>query len=382
MFNKLSKNLISAVIRFGFVSITSACFAPTWAADIQVAQVGPFTGLPSPDQTEINQSAQAYFDQVNREGGVGGRKINFFKLDDQFKPEVFKQQFAAALEKKAVALICTEQPVAMSALLKEKLLDTADLVIVNTIPGTQILRDPGHPKLFHVRASDPEQFKRMLDHGRIVGSTSVYVIYQDAPAGKAGFEYISKSAPALGYSKVGGVEANAAEATLAVAAKAAVAADPQLVILVGQPKFMVDNVKSLRDAGYSRSIFATSYMPVPLLVKTIGPDKARGVGVVQTFPNPSGSTLPLHQDFQKTMAKFAPTVKNYSAFHLEGYLSARVLVDALKRAKGKTSSEDLIAALRAGELNYGGFRVDFTKSNAGSTWTDMSVIDAGGKLRY
>jgi branched-chain amino acid transport system substrate-binding protein len=377
MLGKLKNNAIRLIL-----SGLSACCVPAFAADIVVAQIGPFTGLPSPDQIEINQAAQAYFDLVNRDGGVSGNKISLIKLDDQFKPEVFKQQFAAALEKKAVAMICAEHPIAMSALLKEKLLDTSDIVIVNSIPGTEILRNPGHPKLFHVRASDNEQFRRMLEHGRTVGTTSLQVIYQDAPAGRSGFSFISQTAPTLGYTKVGGIESNAAAASLETTTKAVITAEPQTVIVIGQPKFMADAIKTLRDKGYARSVLATSYLSAPLLIKTLGPDKARGVGVVQTFPNPSGATLPLHRDFQNTMAAFAPSVRNYSAFHLEGYLSARVLVDALKRAKGKTSPEALMAALRTGELNYGGFRVDFSKSNAGSTWTDMSVIDASGKLRY
>jgi branched-chain amino acid transport system substrate-binding protein len=377
MFSKLKAGVIYTVL-FGL----GLCTMPSRAAEIVVGQIAPFTGLPSNDPKEVNEAAQAYFDQVNRDGGIAGNKISFFKLDDQFKPEVFKQQLAVALQRKAVALICPEGATILN-MINGKWLDTADLIVVNAIPGADAFRNPGDPKLFHIRASDGDQFKRMLLHGRTVGTTRIHVFYQDNLAGKNAFNAISKSAPQVGYTEVGGTEAKIDASSLALAAKAVNTAEPQTVIIVGQPRFLIDGVKQLRESGYSRSILSTSYMSVPILVKLAGPAAARGVGIVQTFPNPTGRTLPLHQDFQRTMSTFAPDVKTYTSFHLEGYLSARVLVDALKRAKGNTSAEALTAALRgAGELNYGGFRVDFSKSNIGSTWTDISVIDAFGTLRY
>ncbi len=347
-----------------------------------VAQIAPFTGLPSNDPAEINEAAQAYFDQVNRDGGISGKKISFFKLDDQLKPELFKQQLGVALQRKAVALICPEGPAILS-MINGKWLDSADLIVINAIPGADAFRNPGDPKLFHVRASDGDQFKRMLLHGRTIGVTKLHVLYQDVLAGKNAFSAMAKLAPEAGYTTFGGTETKGDAASLALAAKAVNTADPQTVIVVGQPKFLIDGIKQLRLSGYTRSILSTSYLSVPQLIKSAGTGAARGVGIVQTFPNPIGRNLLLHQDFQKTMAAFAPDVKGYTSFHLEGYLSARVLVDALRRAKGNTSSGALIAALReAGELNYGGFRVDFSKGNIGSTWTDISVIDAFGVLRY
>jgi branched-chain amino acid transport system substrate-binding protein len=375
-------------IVMSFATIFTGLTATGAGAEIVVGQIGPFTGLPSPDATEINEGAQAYFDQVNREGGVSGNKISFFKLDDQFKPDVFKAQFAVAMQRKPVALI---SPVGsgivgsgiVGAMLKDKLLADANIVVINAIAGAALFRNPGDPKLFHIRASDPDQYKRILEHGRTLGITQIQMLYQDLPIGKSGLEVVSKIAPDYGYTKFGGVESKHDEAALVVAAKAVNATESQSVLVVGSPKFMADAIKQLRLAGYKRAVMALSYLSAPLLVNVVGVDMARGVGIVQTYPNPQGRNLPLHQDFQKTMSTFAPNVKSLRAFHLEGYIAARVLVDALKRAKGNYSAEGLTAALRgAGEMNYGGFRVDFSKGNSGGNWTDMSVVDVSGLLRY
>ena len=66
------------------------------AQDIVVGRIAPFTVLPSPDAHEINQGAHAYFDQINEAGGIGGRRISFFKLDDKFNGDEFALQLEVA----------------------------------------------------------------------------------------------------------------------------------------------------------------------------------------------------------------------------------------------------------------------------------------------
>ena len=79
-----------------------------------------------------------------------------------------------------------------------------------------------------------------------------------------------------------------------------------------------------------------------------------------------------------------PQPAQYTSFHLEGYLSARIVAEAFKRSKDKDqTAASLATALRTmGELDFGGFRVDFSKSNIGSNFVDIAVIGAEGKLRY
>jgi hypothetical protein len=127
-----------------------------------------------------------------------------------------------------------------------------------------------------------------------------------------------------------------------------------------------------------------SYVPAGLLVKLAGPEGARGVGIAETFPNPNGIVLPLQRDFQAAMKAAHPNLKRYSPFHLEGYLSARVVVEALRRSKERDITPAALerALHSAGELDMGGSRVDFSKGNIGSHWVDIGVVDVEGKIIY
>ena len=159
-------------------------------------------------------------------------------------------------------------------------------------------------------------------------------------------------------------------------------AEAQTVLVLGAPRFMADGIAALRKAGVSQSIFVLSYVPPGLIVKLVGVKGARGVGIAQTFPNPNGKTLPLHREFHAAMKEAFPQVTEYTPFQLEGYLSARTVGEALKRSKELTAASLQSTLSTMGMVDFGGFRVDFSKGNVGSRFVDIGVIGADGRLRY
>lgn len=357
------------------------CFGAI-AQDIVVGQIGPFTVLPAPDALHINQGAQAYFDMVNAGGGVRGRKISFFKLDDKFNGDEFARQLEEASTRKPVALISPIGSAAMGKLLKEDLLDKYNFVIVNAIPGADVFRKPGHKHLFHIRASDGQQIDRILRHASTVGIRKMHVFHQDLAVGTSALA-VAKELGVKYNVTVTGVQSKHEEATLQVGAKQVFSAIPDGVLVIGSPKFAADAIAQLRKAGMAGSIFTTGYMPASLLAKIAGDAEARGVGISQTYPNPNIRSQPLQRDFQEVMKQYAPDVKMYSSVHLEGYLSARVLVEGLKQAGSNAGADRLAAALKnMGRQDFGGFIVDFSKGNSGSNFVDIGVVAAGGRLIY
>jgi branched-chain amino acid transport system substrate-binding protein len=375
----LSMKVISSL---SWWAVGAFCSASVWAQSIVVSQVGPFTGLPSPDAQEVHDGATAYFAEVNSKGGVGGRKIEFLKFDDQFKGDEFIKQLEAAAAKKSIALITPIGSAALQNALKADAFSKYDFAVVNAIPGADIFRNPGHPRLFHIRASDGQQITSIIRNARTIGITSMGILHQDLPIGTAGLAKAQEIAAAQGL-KVTGVQSKHDDASLAVAAPKIAALSAQSVLVIGSPKFMADALGQLRKAGVSAQAFALSYMPTGLAYKIIGATGARGVGIAQTYPNPLSATIPVARDMRNAMAKHVPKVTNFTAFHLEGYISARILVEGLKKAGGNPTAEKLTTALRTmGPQDLGGFVVDFSKGNSGSNFVDLAVIDSAGKLRY
>jgi branched-chain amino acid transport system substrate-binding protein len=255
---------------------------------------------------------------------------------------------------------------------------------MNAIPGAESLRNPGHPRLFHIRAGDKQQIERIVNHVRTVGLTRLGVLYQDLVIGTSGMQMAQEEARRTGGIEIKGVKSATDAAALAAAAQEMSKLDTQGVLVIGAPRFMAEGVAALRKAGMSQTLLVLSYVPAGLIVKFAGIEGARGVGIAQTFPNPNGTTLPLHRDFHAAMKAAFPQIQQYSYFHLEGYLSARTVVEALRRSKDKEiSPASLERALRSTQdFDFGGYRVNFASGTVGSRFIDFGVIGSDGKLKY
>ncbi|MGL4233470.1 MAG: ABC transporter substrate-binding protein, partial [Casimicrobium sp.] len=228
------------------------------------------------------------------------------------------------------------------------------------------------------------QLDRIMSHAKLLNVTNVRVFHQDLPIGTAGLKVVNEIAERLKGFTVTSTMAKHDDAELTKAgALIAKDASLQAVIVIGSPKYCADAIAKLRAAGGGQQVYTLSYVPAALVSKIAGEQAARGVGIVQTFPQPTARVHQVQREFQETMSKYAPNVKTLTHFHFEGYLSARVLTQALRRTGARTTPENLAAALRAASpMDFKGFTVDFRRSNQGSQWTDIAVIAKDGVLRY
>jgi ABC-type branched-subunit amino acid transport system substrate-binding protein len=348
-----------------------------------LGQIAPFTGYPLPYGREVNQGIRACLERGTSAQGTHGKKISFFELDDGYSANTFVEQFRKAKERRAVALLAPVGSEVVKRLLSDKLLDANDIVIINALPGAESFRNPGHPMLFHVRAGDKQQIEKIVNHVKTLGMSKLAVMYQDLPIGVSGMQVAQAEANRAGGLELLPVKASPAASALVEASARIASLDAPGVLILGAPNFMVDGVVALRRAKVHRSLFVLSYAPHEAIVSAAGTDAARGVGIAQTFPDPNGKRMLLQKDFQAAMASTFPRVKEYTSAQLEGCVTARVAIEGLRRTGGSPAPAMLSKALHEmGDVDLGGFRIDFSKGNVGSTFVDIAVIGADGKLRY
>lgn len=355
---------------------------PAWSKDLVVAQIGALSAKPVPEVVQLGQGMQALFAAVNARGGVNGNRVDFFQLDDALDPNRFVQRFHEALERKPLALLSPFGSPSVQRMLSEKLLDSADIVVINAVPGAEAFREPGHPKLFHVRAGDGQQIAKVTQHVRTLGLERMGMLFVDAPGGHSGLKAAQIAAKKIGALEVTGFKASLAPDSVAAAAQALVRAKMQSALVLGPPSFMAEAVGALRQVGGSFPVFALSYIGPEELTQLVGSGAARGTGIAQAFPNPMGARSPLQREFNAAMRKAFPELQLYTSFHMEGYLCAKLFVEAAKRMEKPTPTELARVLKSAGEMDFGGFRLDFSQGSAGSRFVDIGVVDYRGHLNY
>ena len=65
--------------------------------EIKIGSTNPYSG-PASAYGTIGRASTAYFDMINEQGGVNGRKINFISLDDGYSPPRTVEQIRKLVE--------------------------------------------------------------------------------------------------------------------------------------------------------------------------------------------------------------------------------------------------------------------------------------------
>ncbi|MBV9065490.1 MAG: ABC transporter substrate-binding protein, partial [Methylobacteriaceae bacterium] len=72
--------------------------------EIKIGNIMPYSG-PASAYGVIGKTEAAYFNKVNEEGGINGRKINFISYDDAYSPPKAVEQARKLVESDEVLLI-------------------------------------------------------------------------------------------------------------------------------------------------------------------------------------------------------------------------------------------------------------------------------------
>lgn len=347
---------------------------------IVIGQSGVYSGPLGAYAQDNIAVINAYFETVNARGGIHGRKLKLVALDDGFDPKRTLENAKTLLEKeKAFALINvigTANNAAIYPLIAEQ-----GIPLVGPYTGATVLRDPAKFRyLFFTRASYADEAEKMVEQLVSTGVRDIAIVYQDDPFGKAGLQ---AAADALARHKLKPVAAGAfniakLEETV-TAAETVLKANPAAVIIASSGKGTTSFIKEVLKRGQRPAFFCLSVTNPKQLWADLGQD-AHGVVVAQVAPSPWRATLPLVREYQQVLAKL--NSKDFTYGSLEGFIVAKVAVEALRRAGKDLTRAKYLAALEGMQhYDLGGYMIGFSPTNrSGSTFVDLSIIGRDGQF--
>jgi len=360
----------------------SFAFGTMAADDIVIGQVAPLSGVLADTGKDMVLGAKVYFDSVNDKGGVHGKKIAHVVKDDGYKVEETVRLTQEVIEKDgAVALIGFAGTGNVGELLKQKVLEKASIALVAPYTGGEILRTPFNPNIFHIRAGYADEAEGIVNQLVALNMKRIGVMYQDDPFGKAGLAGVEAALKKRGLELVGtgAYEKNTDNVNDAVQAIAK--ANPQAVVMISVNKSTAAFSKQIRAASTVAQLVNISVVNPKEIVRMIGPDSARGIGIAQVMPYPYSPTTSIVKEYQQAMKKYAPgSEMSYTSF--EEFVGAKVLVEGLRRAGPNLSREKVIRALETlTAYDVGGFTLHFSPTNRiGSRFVEITVIGKDGRL--
>ncbi|MBK4738727.1 ABC transporter substrate-binding protein [Noviherbaspirillum pedocola] len=104
--NALAKVAVAAAIAGVVLSAQAQKKYDTGATDteIKIGNFAPYSG-PASAYGTVGKSAGAYFDKLNAEGGINGRKIRYISLDDAYSPPRAVEQARKLVEQEEVLVL-------------------------------------------------------------------------------------------------------------------------------------------------------------------------------------------------------------------------------------------------------------------------------------
>jgi ABC-type branched-subunit amino acid transport system substrate-binding protein len=222
----------------------------------------------------------------------------------------------------------------------------------------------------------------MVDALAAIGVNQIAVVFQDDGLGKDGVGGVEDALKQHALTPIAtvGFERNSVKVEAAVAA--IIKKAPQAIIFVGVIGPAAEFIKQYRAAGGTAQVMGLDLIDVDPLVKLAGVASARGVVITQVVPSPERVAIPIIKEMHAYMDKKGDKAVPISYVTVEGYITAKVLVEGLRRAGPKPTRAGLLRALESmSDYDAGGYFISYAPGHhAGSSYSELGVVGKDGKL--
>lgn len=347
------------------------------ARSLRIAASVATSGSESPVGAAMLEGSNACINAINQAGGVHGAKIELVAMDDQFNPDLARQNALAFQADSRVLAILHPLGTRQAAAMMQA---APDLAIVGPNTGTVALRKMSAPNTFWVRASYEQELDKLVSTCITLGHAKFGFVHPKDPFGAgllAAFEAVCGT-----YKVKPHVIATTASTTsmeVDPAARDIAEARPEVVVVGLTSGSSHLFLRSLRKAGYGGRAYGLSISINAQNMRQLG-ELGRGFGVSIILPSPFATKYELVRRYQADMR--ASGLRDFSLASMEGYVDAKVLAEGLRRAGPSPGRAAIVNALeQIVALDLGGVRLEYGKGiREGGSFVDVAVIGGDGRL--
>jgi ABC-type branched-subunit amino acid transport system substrate-binding protein len=322
--------------------------------EIRIGMSAAFKGTAAGLGTEFYRGAQAYYDEINARGGVFGRTLTVVALDDHYEPLPCVRNTIQLLDKESVFFLSNYVGTPTLTRALPVLKRYPDVILVGNFTGAQPQREaPYAEQVFNIRASYRQEMAALVERFWQLGARNVGVYSQADAYGRSGTDGVARALAARSARIV--AETTYQRGTrfdddVAPAVNALRRAGVDAVLCTGAYQGCGAFVRTARDLGWTVPISNVSFVGSDAMLrlllqrgKATGRDYTRALVNSQVVPSYDDVSLPGVVEYRALIERYNPVVpqalrddkyvpQRHSFISLEGYVNARVVVEALRRA--------------------------------------------------
>ena len=370
--------------RFLLATAVCAAGAVAHASPWVVGQVAPLSGPYATQARAYAQGMRLYFDEVNKAGGIQGEQITLVTQDDRGQPE---ETVRATRE-----MLAQSKPVVLAGYFGDRnLLALADSGLLaqtqTSLVGYRSV-DPSVlqvPQLFNARANTQDEMAKIATHLATVGITKLGLFYEDGPGAASVVKLVEEAIKPAGARLAGHAMLQAqGGARTADAVATLINAQPQAILIIASSPAAAGFIEHYRMSGGTAQIYTNSDADIEQLIKRLSVEHMSGISIAQVVPSPYRVSGRLNKQFRDVVAARGDKLDTPVSYAMmEGYVNARVIAEALRRAP-KITPDQIAPALRSiDSVDLGGYWVSFKpRSNQGSRFVELSIVNAAGRVSH
>jgi len=356
----------------GWPELGLAARKPSGEGVVRLGQSTALTGANGAVGRQFRDAALGWFNVVNSQGGAGGHRLDLVTLDDGGVVERATTNAKLLTSTHAAAgFFGFAGPGANREGMQVALAEGVPFIA--PVSGMDVLRQRENANVFLLRAGHRDEIRQIIRHTSSTGITRVALLFEYESAGWEIRDSFAQAAEAAKLASSISASVSRGSADVGPAVAVLVAAGPQAIILAANPSASAVFVRAARKAGFGGSFYTVSTVGGQVLLDQLGP-LAVGISVAQVVPFPWGGGTAISREFLGFCAdnKITPDFAS-----MEGYMAARWLTEALKRAKPREVSSAAIAAAleRMPAVNLGGFPLAFSSdTRSASSFVELTVV--------
>src|ERR1700755_1478902 len=323
--------------------------------EIKIGNIMPYSG-PASAYGVIGKTEQAYFNKINAEGGINGRKINFISYDDAYSPPKAVEQARKLVESDEVLLVFNPLGTpSNSAIHKYMNAKKVPQLFVST--GAAKWNDPknfpwtmGWQPSYQVEARIYAKYILQNYPGKTIG-----VLYQNDDFGK---DYLIGLKDGLGDQAGKLIVVEAAYETSSPTVDSQVVqikgANPDIFVNIATPKFAAQAIKKVAEIDWHPIQFLTNVSgSIGGVMKPAGYENDQGIlstNYLKDPKDPEWKNDPAMVEWRAFMTKWYPEGDQDDASTTFGYGVAKGLEQVLRQCGDNLTRENVMK--QAANLNF------------------------------
>ena len=237
---------------------------------ILFGQVAALSGPAQALGQGMREGMLAAFEEANRAGGIGGRKLELKSIDDGYEPEkTIGATKRAITDDKVFALVgAVGTPTSKAG---QPIATAAEVPIIGPFTGAEFLRNPINRYIVNIRSSYFQETEAWIEHlTNDLGVTRIAILYQDDAFGIAGLAGVKKAMDKRNMELVAEGTFKRNTTSIKSALLDNVNAQPQAVVTVGPYKPIAEFIKLARQLKVDAAFVAISFVGSDSLAQELG----------------------------------------------------------------------------------------------------------------